>query len=371
MSGTGDGVGITQRVADVTLAKWDKHTTEATRRRLPLLAILQKKGNVKYGVTGGAFRWPWRYREHGLAGHVDGAAKDFERNRLRKVSSLEWRGYDSNDAITLLEKIQQGGPEAVIKIFSSLEGDMKKGLIRQLGKEWFKDGELAANVTARTFHGIETFCASPGAQTATAELASSLTVSYAGHSTSYTGHDSAAVAGDAGYGVYSPVIANCNRQDASANTLAWADYADQYIRLLVNEACYGNGAEDMLDLILLRKSSYRDLLNIAETKERLPFVRGEGLELVKMGFRNTVEIDGVSVTWDVGIPATDGASKTIHGYGFNCDEMELLLGGKAKTIFKTKMTFNADHQADRLYAWCLGNLVFNSPKFHGKLVELV
>jgi len=315
-------------------------------------------------------RWPIKIRDHDLQGHVDGQAKTFTRLRRTRNANLEWRGYEATEAITLLEKLQSGGDEAIVKIFGRLEKDMRVGLIRQLGKEWYKNGDLAANAAANTWHGIESLMQGPGAQTASDELATSLTKTYAGQSTSYTAFKSTAVKGtDEEYGVWSPVIVN-TAQNPGSGVRAFGDYADEYIRVLVNEACYGHSAEDMLDIIILTKSAYRDLLNIADDKERLVFDRGESLDLVKMGFKKTVELDGTAITWDFGLPGTDDDSNVVQGYGFNCDKLELKLGGSEKQIWKNNSTFNSDHQANRFYFYSLGNLVFESPKFFGKLAAI-
>jgi len=370
MAGTGVGVGVSQRVALTTIAKWMKKLSVQTTQKYALLKKLQMHGNIEYGCHGGELRWVVKYRDHDLAGHVDGAPKQFQRVKTTFNAALPWRGYESSDVITLKEKYEHGGQEAVVQIFNNREALIRDGLQRQLGREWFKDGNATGN--EQTFHGIESFGSMTG-QTAADELATTLNDTYAGTSTSYTSLKSNAVKGtDEEYGVWSPVVVNSNRTPSGGSLRNWEDYADEYIRLGLIEADYGGVAGEMVDLVLLTKTAFRQFLNIADDKERINLSRGSELEMVRLGFKNAVELDGVPVMWDNGIAATDGASDTVYGYGFNCSKVKLkILGGsKSKSLFNARVTWNDDYAATRLYFHLLGNLCFESPRHFIKFAAI-
>jgi len=357
----GQGIGVSERVAKATISMWLKKLHTETIQNYALLSVIQKKGNVNYGGSGGELRWVFQYRDHDLDGHIDGAPKAFKRKKVIENANLDWRGYESTEVITLKEREQQSGEEAMIKIFGAREKMMREGLMRQLGKEWYVDGNAAGN--AERFHGVESMMSS-GVQTAADDLATLPNDTYAGVSTAYGSLKSNAVKGvDEEYGVWSPVIVNTNVNPGGGNR-AWADFADEFMRLGIIEASYGTTSTDNIDLILLTKTAYRQFLNIADDKERINIMRGADVELVSLGFKNFVNFDGVQVGWDFGISATDPAANVVHGYGFNCDKLYLkVLGGKdRKTLWGSKLTWNDDYASDRIYLHLLGNLCFESPR---------
>ena len=366
----GQGIGVSQRVALSTISKWMRKLSQQTTQKYAFLTLLQSKGKIEYGCHGGEIRWGVKFRDHDLSGHVDGAPKQFARIKTLFNAFLPWRGYDSSEVITLQEKLEHGGEQAMIEIFADREKQMRDGLIRQMGREWFKDGNAVGN--ERTFHGIESFM-SVGAQTASDELATAPNDTYAGTSTAYTSLKAGAQpVVDEEYGVWSPVIVNANRTPAGGSLRTWEEYADEYIRLGVIEAQYGTTQAENLDLILLTKTAYRQFLNVVDDKERIHISRGSELALTKLGFTNVVGFDGVQIMWDAGINPTDGQGNTVYGYGYNCDEMALkILGGqKRKTLFGAKVTWNDDYASDRIYMYLLGNLCFNSPRRHVKFAAI-
>jgi len=369
MAGTGVGVGVSQRVALTTIAKWMKKLSEQTQEKYAFLKKLQQHNNIEYGCSGGELRWVVKYRDHDLAGHIDGAPKQFQRIKTVFNAALPWRGYEASDVITLQEKYEHGGKEAVVEIFNNREKLIREGLQRQLGREFYKDGNATGN--EQTFHGIESFMSMTG-QTASDELATTLNDSYAGTSTSYTSLKSTAIKGtDEEFGVWSPVLVNTNRTPSGGSQRSWENYADEYIRLGLLEADRGGVAGEMIDLILLTKTSFRQLLNVLDDKERLAVMRGDS-EMAKFGFKNAVSLDGVDCMWDAGIASTDAASDTVHGYGFNMSKVKLkVLGGaKSKSLFNARVTWNDDYAATRLYFHLLGNLCFESPRHFVKFADI-
>lgn len=365
----GEGVGVSQRVALTTIAKWMRALSKQTTQKYAFLSLLQSKGGIEYGCSGGQLRWGVKYRDHDLSAHIDGAPKQFAKVKTLFNAFLPWTGYESSEVITLQEKLEHGGSEAMIEIFAGREKQMREGLLRQMGREWFKDGNA---VGSTSFHGIESFC-SVGGQTAADELATAPNDTYAGKSTAYTSLKATAVKGtDEEYGVWSPVIVNTNRTPSGGSLRTWEEYADEYLRLGIIEAQYGTTQEENLDLILLTKTAYRQFVNVVDDKERINIKRGSDAALTALGFSGALEFDGVSIMWDQGIAATDGQSNTVHGYGFNVDQMglKILGGGKRKTLFGAKVTWNDDYASDRIYMFLLGNLCFYSPRRHVKFCDI-
>ena len=359
----GEGVGVTERVAQVTISKWTKKVSDLAVQKFAFSAMLKAKNKIKYGCKGGEIRFPIRYRDPEISGYVDMASKNFQRRQLHKNAVIEHRGYESTEAISLKERLQNGGNDhsVIVDIFSQREEMLRKGLMRQLGSRWHKDGDSTTGLAESRFHGIESFGAF-GTQTSSDKYVTLPNDTYGGFGTGYTSLDAAAVAGDAGYGAWTPIMVNCNR-DPGSGTRTWSSYADEYIRSGIIGASYGAMSEEQLDMILLNKGAYEDLLNVAASKERLNFTRGAGVAMVKLGFTQFLELDGVQIGWDFGVPTTDENSNTVHGYGYNFDRLHLDLLNK-KQLWEVKFDWSSAQAADLIYFYCLGNLVFDSPKFH-------
>lgn len=371
MAVAGDGVSSSsERVAKATIAEWSKKVSEETKRNLILVAMLQKKGRITYGHSGGQYRWIVRKGEHELRGFPDMQPISFGRKDTKLNAYLTTRGYYTDEVISLREKLENGGPEAMLKIFDSREKLMREGAIRSLASEFYVDGESATGIAGEKFHGIESFMGyTPGSQTASDITATVLLDTYAGLATAYGSAAGGVASTHPMYRMWSPVVIN-TLYNPGAGVQAWADYAIDYIRALLIRATYGSGPDDRIDMVTLTRDSYENLLNLMDDKERILVNRGAGEELVSLGFRNLVEVDGCPVTWDLACPSTDADGKTVRGYGWTMAEMELMVLGDEKQLFKSKLDWNGSLAADTIFMWLLGNLKFNSPRRFGKLVGI-
>lgn len=362
MANRGEGVGVTNRVAHVTIAKWVKKLSDLTKRKLIVLAKLEKSGLITYGHDGGQIRWPIEKDEHLLNGFVDARPVNFQRVETTDNAFLGWRGYYLNDFITRQEKLENGGPSAMLKVFNNKEKTMKRSAMRRMAAEIYKDGNSVAGIAANRFHGIESFMG-VGAQTDADVVATTHNDTYANLSTAVGGLNSEFDR------IWTPVIVSTNRNEGAGN-LDWNDYADEYIREANIRGSYGQGSDENFDLCTLNRDAYRDLLNIMDGKERIQVNRGAGAELVSLGFKNMVEIDGLPCVWDSAVPTTDDAGETVRGYCWTTEQMELMVLGPDKQLFKVDVTFSSTYQGDEIFIWSLGNLRFESPRYFGKLVDL-
>lgn len=373
MAVAGDGVGVSQRVADATISMWEKTVSEDTINYFPLLALLKAKGAIKHMSGGGEIRWVPRVKDHDLQGYVDGGPKAFQKVRTTRNAYLPIRGYELTDACTLMEQLQNQGEAAQIKLIGQKLNFMYEAGRRQLAKKFWQDGNASGN--EEDFHGFESFCSiNTGSQTASDRLATVLNDTYASLSTSYTGINSQAAAGDDDYGVWSPRIVNTNI-NPGGGARSWEDYADEFVRTGILESSYGTAPEDNLDLILCHKTAYEQLLNILDDKEQLNLRRGEDVMMrAKFGFKNFVELDGVAIGWDHSLAGfrTDANSDTVHAYGFNTSKLALYLlskGGK-KSLFMSRVEWNQDYQAERVWLGILGNLRFRNPRYFCKWADI-
>lgn len=361
----GGGLGTSQRVAEVTIEKWVKKVSELTVRNLVLLAMLQKKGLMKYGADGHQIRWPIRKGEHQLNPFQDMVPVSFQRKNTKDNAYLGWRGYYLSDTITLREKLEQGGPAAMIKIFNNREKLIREAAQRRLAYEIYKDGESAAGIAAERIHGIETLFSTIGAQTASDVLATLPQGSYAGLSMVPS-----SVSADTDMTrIWTPNGVSTNRNPGSG-AMSWEANADEFIRAGLIRTTYGQGAGDRPDLITLTQEAFEQLCNILDGKERLVVNRGEKEGLVSMGFSNVIEVDGCPVMWDLACPTTDANNDTVQGYGWTTDRVEFHLLGNEKQVFKAEVTFNDSYRADNIFVYMLGNLKFESPRYFMKFAAI-
>jgi len=255
----------------------------------------------------------------------------------------------------------------MINVFIDRSPRIRKGLIRRLARECYKDGQAAGNTEG--WHGFESFMR-VGTQLTADALQSLSTGTYAGLPVDFAGLSNGSLDRLEGYKCFTPVIVNTAR-DTGGGPVAWKDGADTYLRLMISEGSYGVG--DEMSLILLTKEAYRDLKDLLDDKEYIWVDRGvSGPSEVAVGFKK-LNFDGVAIMEDVAIPTTDAEGATVYGYGMDCDKIGLnVLNEKKKsTIFSVEVQWDQDYQADKIYFCHFGNLTFRSPRHFGKLADLV
>jgi hypothetical protein len=245
----------------------------------------------------------------------------------------------------------------------------------QFADEWYIDGNASGN--AKRIHGLESWFAATqtidiSAGTArTANAADRVgypSDTYAGLSTilgnyggSWTGSWPTGT-GDAHYDFWSPVIINYTSSDFSGTADTWAAQGDEAIRYMIIKCQKNKSRKGQLDLVMIDSTMYEGFLNLIESKER--FIsrpgRNEG-SLAKLGFTDTVNWDGVDVTWEYGVPPS-------VGYGANLDGMELR--SLQPTLFVPEgPDFDIASQSWRFSIDFYGNMQAN-PRNFGKLKNI-
>src|SRR3990167_3109913 len=148
----GTSLGSSERVAMATIEEWAKSVSELTIKHLPLLSILQKKGRIKYGCSGVQHRWPIRKADYALQPFPDATPLGLGvRKNTLENATLPWRGYYIADTATLREKLEQGGAEAMVKVFAERADVMRRSAMRGLADEVFADGNATAQVAREAF----------------------------------------------------------------------------------------------------------------------------------------------------------------------------------------------------------------------------
>lgn len=372
MANAGDGIGVTSRVSKATLSKWAKRVSDQAEKKMQLIPILRKKGRIKTLDGGGELRWIVRNKYHELLGHVDGLDRSYNRLNDLVNATLPWAGYELVDAITPVEKAQNKGESAVVRLFDQKVAQMQMSAAQRMAGQLYNDASVAQTSIPLPLHGIESMM-SFTSQTNTDEFQTTSDDTYAGISTSRTVWTSTTT--DPGYEGWSPVIVNANRT-VGGSAVAWADAADEYLRAGIIKSQVTADADDVVDVVLLRQSPFKDLLNLLDDKERKTVAAGYAESAY--GFRpgQTVQFEGAMVGWDHACPSTDADSYEVFGYGFNTSKMELNMldipgftRGK-DSLFGFQEFVDPGTAASLLRLMFYGQIKFESPRYFAKFSKM-
>lgn len=354
----------TLRVLSATREKWVKKMHDETTRSRLVLAAMRKAGGLKFNSHGTELKWTQKYKKLTLDGYADMEQLEWARNNLLKTATLPYRAYKMRDAISEAEKLQNGGDgdTQIVDLFKSKAMRMQEDAEDQLGAELYVDGNATGN--EKRLHGLESFFGiTTGSQVATDDFATVYTDTYGGLST-VLGNYGGSTTADEEYDFWTPTVVNVNKTGE-----AWTSHADQQIRRGILNVKKSSMASEKIDLIVLRRASFRQLLDLLSAKERLNFTRDDALGLVKFGFDKMIEFDGVQIGYDDDVPSTDANSDTVHGYGLNLKKIEFHVMGPSMW-HASGDAFDETSQAFRFWIGFHGNLKAQSPRYFLKFAEI-
>ncbi len=149
------GDNVFARSLQANIANYLKGAEDATIQSSVLLSKLKKKGRIKTGGTGNYLDWKLKGGRRSLTPITEGAAFDVERSNNYANLQLNWYGYQMNDAMTEMERLQNGnGPTQIIKMVGGILEDIKSDFETEFNAELYKNGETTTN--AGRVHGLET-----------------------------------------------------------------------------------------------------------------------------------------------------------------------------------------------------------------------
>ncbi len=353
---------------NTTIPMYVREAFDATMRNYVVFNMIQKKGNVALGESGLSVDWPIQVLEPEVTPHGNGALVDYAPTDLYRRAVLDWRGYRSTDSMTDKDKEMNKSNEAIIKLWSTKIPNLLKKLRRQMGTEFFIDGNATGN--ENRFHGIESFfgvansaatnkVSNPsdtygGLSTAVGQFASNWSANLGTAPNATIAKDWPDGSGDAGYDATSPKPINWSASNWGSGTTTFLANCTYAIRAGHSWTRNTGGTEGAVDAVLLASNLYRDFLNANQTAIR---VLAPAKEMTDLGFK-AVEFDGYPVIDDFQVPADTG-------YGLNFDDITLRCLGSQ--MFRTKGPI-WDHNRDAyvFFAGIWGNFTMN-PKCHFKL----
>lgn len=361
-----------QRVANTTIHKYIREEEVNILRDRKFLAMLESRGRLEFNGSGDLLDFKVRYKRAPMRTFTEMDTLTFARVNRWKTAQLDWKGYAETDSINKLEKLKNKGQEAIIKVYSQMGENLMDDIRENFADELWINGTTAAN--AGRLHGLESMFGTATAAVASVGFVGVTTQTYAGLVTTlgnYGGSwslNASSVAnwpngkGDAEYDFWTPLVVDYTDSGSpptgwASNTKTWPNTCGEAIRYGISKSARAKSKKGMLDMILLDRELYRQLKEFEETKERLVVRSGEKKGLYQLGFLDVINIDGVDVSAEYGMP--DGV-----GYGINVDQMKLV--SLQESLFDADIPdFDIASQMDRFAIFFFGQAMFN-PKFFVK-----
>jgi len=308
------------RVVNTTIKNYLKEAEVNVLRNRKLLALARSKGRITFNWSGISMVWRVKYKRVKPSPFADGDTRTYSRKDRYKTAELDWRGYDLTDSMTKGEYLQNRGAQAIINTYSEIASDLMEDMEESFSEELYIDGYLPAN--GKRIHGFESFMQG---NPLTGNGAATPSGTYAGlpctpGAISGTWNPGSLPAwpngrGDTAYDFWSPLIVAYD--DALFGGATWSANCVEAVSFAIIKSKKSKSAKGMLDLFLMDDEMYRVYLATLRGKERIEVNRdGSKSPLVGLGFSDTVNQDGVDLTWEYGIiPDT--------AYGINVDMIEI------------------------------------------------
>jgi len=365
------------RTSATTLANHIREVEESMLRNFQLGALLESAGRVNYNNSGEGFDWPVQYRLHKVEGNTGETQRNFARRNLWKTANLEFRGYQTTDAMYYREFRSNKGPEGIVKVFDKFVQRLETSMTQAFGGEYYVDGSASGN--EQSWHGLESMFVLNGTVTATsgaqrtanaADIVGYPNDTYAALSTvlgNYGGENESSQywpdgIADGEFDFWSPLVVNytTTHEDLPSTTNTWAGQGDEAMRYAIINSQRNASKTGQITNILLARDLYMGLLNIIDDKERIAISSENSLRA--LGFKQTVNFDGVEVSWEAGIESG-------VGYGLNYDNIELK--SMDESLLRSEgPEYDIHSQAFVAAVSTLSNLKFSSPRNFFKLAAL-
>lgn len=344
-----------ERVVQSTITDHLRDETVAILRNRKLTAMLREKGRIKLNCSGKSVDWRVRAKRNSLTPYADMDTIEFPRFNRHLTAELDWRGYRIGESISDKEIEMNKGTPAILNLWADLAEYMKDDFMDNFADELYVDGNAAGNTNR--IHGIESFMGNTGA--AAQGYVGVADDSYAGQPTILGGIDGSwdtntwpAGTGDASYDCWSPLIVDYT--DAAWLTgSTWASNCIEVLHWLVTHANRNKTQRGMLDTLIVTQSMMADFKNALDPKQRIEAGNKES-PLVKLGFGDVINYDGIDITSEYGIPDT-------KGYGFNFSSMELRCLKKQLVTSKGPI-YVEQNDTYRLLIGFWGNMLFRNPR---------
>lgn len=357
------------------LPNYTRELEDAAMRNYKLPALMLANGRILYNQFGEGFTWEVKFRNHNVEGNTGETSRNFTRTNLYKVAALDYRGYQAVDSITERELQANREGAALVKVTDKIVDHLRDSMEQALATEWYVDGNATGN--EMSWHGFESMFGNTGTikiddgTTRAANAADKYAYpddTYATLTTElgdYGGENSSTnpawpfgIASPQ-FDFWSPVMLNYTSSAYSGATDTWVAQGREALREALIHTQRNASANGQITHVFLARDLYAGFLQQNDSKEQINVNRNGPEGLVSLGFGDVIHFDGVELTWDTGVPAT-------QGYGFNFRNITLrsmydeLLKSEGPHYDEYNQTYNSVIKT-------LSNIQFASPRNFLKL----
>ena len=308
------------RIVNTTIKNFIKGEEVNILRNRKVLAMLKSKGRITFNWGGDTMVWRVRYRRAPMQGYADSETLTFPRRDRWKTAELPWRGYASTDSMTKGEKLKNKGVQAIINIYDEIAKSLMDDMNENFAEELYIDGNATGN--GKRIHGAESWL---GAGSTSRDYVAAPSDNYAGLSTvlgDYGGswEDSTkwpSLRGDPQFDFWSPILVDYTDSAWEAGTKTWPNTCLEALSYGIIKGQRNKSKKGSLDVIFAEGELYRQFISRLSEKQRIQIQsNSSNSTMIKLGFTDVQNYDGVDVTWEFGIPSATA-------YGFNFDTLEL------------------------------------------------
>lgn len=361
------------RLAQTTIKDYGRNYEKTLMRNQAIMALLQDAGRISFNRGGNGFTWNVQKKRAIPVGNRGDKPLVFVPVNRFEQAFLDYRGFCITDVMTKLEYLKNRGREALINYYAEMGKLLYEDQGRNFQQQAWNNGNAAS--APDSFHGLESFTfyngnsinITTGAIRAfnAGDVAMAPSTTYGGLDTdlgiyggSVTGvwpnNFVATNQGDT-YDFYSPILINYNSTYFGGAVADWAHQCEMALRFGISASMKDASKEGILDVILMNPDLWRQLKDYYSPAQRINI---ENTKLRKLGFTDTITIDGVECKAEFGVPVGTA-------YGFNIDQMEFR--SMQKTLMATEgPEYHQESQTYRVNNSLLGNFRFTSPKYFAK-----
>lgn len=315
-------IGMVETIA----TRYIKGAEDATVRKRILLAMLQKRGNVKFNVPGLDKEWRIKYRVPAPSGYTDGGVIDYTRQDIYRHFSIGQRMAVNPDMMTELERKACRGDAEIVSRYNAIIPGLLEGCRDNFSKEIWGDGYASGN--ENKLIGLNSFTGA-GTVAATDRLAAP-SDTYGGQSTvlgteggtwtddidasgdppnASLGTDWPYGQGDYEYDWNSPKLVNYTASTWGTGLTTWRDNCEAAISEALVWSMLHAGPDDKIDLCLVSAPMWTEYKNKMRSRMRILVPHKEADDL---GFSDTLNQDGCAITTDYDVPANTGMGLSLN-----------------------------------------------------------
>lgn len=348
------------RVVNTTISNFIKGEEVNVLRARKLTAMLKSKGRITMNWSGDDMNWKVRYKQAPMTGYADTDTMSFKRQDRWKTARLDWRGYNATDAMTKGERLKNRGAQQIIDVYSQIAKSLMEDMEERFAEEFYIDGNATGNT--KRMHGLESFLGNGSTLgnlvRTPSDTFANLSTALGNYGGSWTGTWPTGT-GDSHYDFWSPLLVDYTGSGWTATTDNWVNNCIEVLRFAIIKSQKNKTNKGKLDVFMLNDELYRGFLSQLDSRQRIVVQsNSSNSTLVKLGFTDVQNFDGVDVTYEYGVPSDTG-------YGINCDQMEVR-SMQPQLFVADGPEYDMAAKAWRFSIDFFGNTVWN-PRYHVKL----